>query len=584
LRKLPPVSRGIAVAVIRTVVLAGDEQATTVDLDATRPRARRPASPPGQRYELGEALGRGGGHEMFAAYDTQIGRDVVIKRMRSNDPLPARLSEFLHEARVQGRLQHPAIPAVFELGTDAEGRAFFVTAKLAGVTLAEVVRDPDAHATFTRPRLLRAFVEVCRALELAHARDIIHRDLKPSNILLGDHDDVFVLDWSSARELEITDRPTGTLTGSPAYTAPEQARGDRDIDARADVYSLGCVLYEILTGAQLHPHRPPSRPPRDDMPPELELVYQRATVRERMRRTPTVRELADAVQQFLDGDRDLAHRRELARAHLERAQGALASAGLDEVRRRTAMREAGRALALDPTLDSAAELVGRVMFEPPAEMPAEVVEELAAQDIAEGRRQLRVIARVSAFNALWVPLLLLLGVRDAGYLIVFAIVMLANLGGQLYAEKHPRWLHLGWPLAAATGIAMILVLARMWSPILVAPPFIVMCIMGLGLSSFGRDRRMMTYVGAVAIVTLMAAWGAEALGLVTRTISIEHGDLVLHSPMRGSDDLPFLPMLVFYAASLISSAAWISWSLSRLRHRARERLQLQSWHLRQLVH
>src|SRR5439155_3268337 len=120
---------------------------------------------------------------------------------------------------------------------------------------------------------------------------------------------VYVLDWGIARELDVPESSATKTAGTLAYMAPEQEAG-ADIDARADVFSLGCVLYEILTGAQLHPRRAPTREPRDDAPPELELVWRHATAPDRWQRTGSARELADAVQRYLDGDRDLAHRQD----------------------------------------------------------------------------------------------------------------------------------------------------------------------------------------------------------------------------------------------------------------------------------
>jgi serine/threonine protein kinase len=573
----------------------GDEAATTVDRDgdrerdnATRPyeRARRASAPlvPGDRYELGEPIGRGGMGEVIEAYDKQIGREVAIKRLRTDEPTPHQLSRFLREARIQGRLEHPAIPPVHELTADTDGRPFFAMKKLAGVTLAEVLRDPDAHGTFTRQRLLRAFVDVCRAIELAHARGVVHRDLKPSNVLLGDHGEVYVLDWGIARELDVPERPTGNVAGTPAYMAPEQARGDPDIDGRADVYSLGCVLYEILTGAQLHPHRPPTRPPCDDVPPELEHACAHATARDRQLRTRNARELGDDVQRYLDGDRDLEHRRELATHHLARAHGALESAGLDEVRRRTAMREAGRALALDPTLKGAADLVSRLMLEPPSEVPRAVVEELAALDLQEDRQQIRFIARLSVAYLAYIPLMLLFGIRDVFYLTAFAMLAVGNFAGQMAAIRSERFLKASWPLALVCGIAQVVVMARMWTPLLVAPSMVAVSVMSFGMSAQATRRGVLLAIAGASTLALLATYGAEAVGLISRTTWVEHGALVMRSPLDGIDSFPVIPMMCLYIVSLIASSAILAAAMSRMRRKSRLQQQTQSWQLRQLLH
>jgi serine/threonine-protein kinase len=612
LRELRLDFRGIAVARRpHMVALAqGDEAATTVDRDGdrerentTRPyeRARRASAPlgAGDRYELGDPIGRGGMGEVIEAYDKQIGREVAIKRLRTDEPTPHQLSRFLREARIQGRLEHPAIPPVHELSADAEGRPFFAMKKLAGVTLAEVLRDPDLHGEFTRQRQLRAFVDVCRAVELAHRRGIVHRDLKPANVLLGDHGEVYVLDWGIARELDVPERsgqdagplgsmtrgrPTGDVAGTPAYMAPEQARGDPDIDGRADVYSLGCTLYEILTGAQLHPHRPPTRPPCDDVPPELEHACAHATARDRKLRTRSARELGDDVQRYLDGDRDLEHRRELATHHLARAHGALESAGLDEVRRRTAMREAGRALALDPTLKGAADLVSRLMLEPPSEVPRAVAEELEALDLEEDRRHIRLVTRISVAYIAYVPLLLLFGIRDAFYLTAFALLAFANLGGQLAAIRNERFMKASWPIALASALAQIVLMARMWTPFLVAPSLVAVGVMSFGMSAQAARRGVLLGIAGLATLALLVTFGAEAVGLVSRTTWTDHGLLVMRSPLEGIDHFPILAAMCLYVVSLIASAGLLAAALSRMRRKSRLQQQTQSWQLRQLLH
>src|SRR5439155_13449504 len=134
-----------------------------------------------------------------------------IKRMQTYEPTHEQYSRFLSEARIQGRLEHPAIPPVHELAADRDGRPYFVMKMLAGVTLAEVLKHPSPP--FTQHHLLRAFVEICRAIELAHESGIVHRDLKPTNVLLGDHGEVYVLDWGIARELDVPESCDGPILG-----------------------------------------------------------------------------------------------------------------------------------------------------------------------------------------------------------------------------------------------------------------------------------------------------------------------------------------------------------------------------------
>jgi serine/threonine protein kinase len=225
------------------------------------------------RYHIGDMLGRGGMGEVLSARDEQIGRAVAIKRLRVANPPPDVVARFLREARIQSRLEHPAVVPVHELVTIGE-QPFFVMKQLAGITLADVIaklaqRDPRTIEEFPRLRLLRAFADVCLAVEFAHTRGVVHRDLKPANVIVGDFGEVYILDWGIARVLHDPegDRPSfadvhtldgtqtvvGSILGTPGYISPEQISNDDSLDGRADVYALGCILYEILTLQPLLP-------------------------------------------------------------------------------------------------------------------------------------------------------------------------------------------------------------------------------------------------------------------------------------------------------------------------------------------
>jgi serine/threonine-protein kinase len=568
------------------VAVARAEDAVTVaEDDATRPhepRSRRASAPivNGERYELGPTIGKGGMGEVVAAHDAQIGRDVAIKRLLAPRPTLAQLSRFLREARIQGRLEHPAIPPVHELGEDDHGRPYFVMKRLAGVTLDKVLRDPKTP--HTRQSLLRAFVEVCRAVELAHSRGVVHRDLKPANVLLGDHE-VYVLDWGIARELDVAEPVPAAILGTPGYMAPEQSGGDLTLDGRADVYSLGCILHEILTGVALNPRRAPSRPPRDDVPPELAFICRRAVESTREARIGSAGELADAVQRYLDGDRDVALRRDLAREHLAAAHAAFAGDGDEEARRRTAMREAGRALALDPSLVGAAELVGRLMLSPPKTPPVAVVHELAAIDAATDRRHIRVIASISMVYLLTIPVFYLLGIRDVAYMTAYAVASGVNTACQIGAIYSERFKRTGWPLAMASGVALMALIARMFSPLLIAPGLVAVTMMSFAMSSLARDRRVVVAAASLAVSIVLAVWGAEAVGLLSPTMWRTGTMLVFHSPLDGIESFPVIPGLIVSFILLVACAASIANVVSRNQYRAREQLQVQAWQLRQLL-
>ena len=185
-----------------------------------------------KRYRLGRRIGKGGMGEVMAARDEQVGRDVAIKRMRAARPSERAIARFLREASVQGRLEHPAIVPVHEIGRDDDNLPFFVMKKVSGTALASLVSYRDEA---TQQRMLRAFVDVCLAMEFAHVRGIVHRDLKPDNIMLGDFGEVYILDWGVAKVIgEHEDfydvdsgsgehaTKAGTAFGSPGYMSPEQ--------------------------------------------------------------------------------------------------------------------------------------------------------------------------------------------------------------------------------------------------------------------------------------------------------------------------------------------------------------------------
>ena len=278
----------------------------------------------------------------------------------------------MREARIQGQLDHPAIVPVHELRRDERGQPNLVMKELHGITLATDLaqRDECAH---TRQRMLRVFVDICLALEFAHTRGVVHRDVKPANIVLGEFGEVYVLDWGIARiageakDFADIDRegPTsaGSVLGTPGYMSPEQLYGADDLDRRSDVYALGCLLFELLAGESLHERahavqtttagvvaRPSQRAPDRDIPPELDAICMLATSTDKRDRFATARQLGDAVQRFLDGDRDLALRKELAEAELVAARAAIARGrGVEDRRIATCARGArSRSIRKDP--------------------------------------------------------------------------------------------------------------------------------------------------------------------------------------------------------------------------------------------
>jgi serine/threonine-protein kinase len=548
------------------------------------------------RYRLAGSLGAGGMGEVLLARDTQIDRDVAIKRMLIEPSGPA-VARFLREAKVQGRLDHPAIVPVYELAHDGAGRPFFVMKRLAGTTLADVIAKQDPR--YPRQKLLRAFADACLAIELAHSRDVIHRDLKPANIMLGDFGEVYVLDWGIARvegETDPVESPgvtTGQLTqagailGTPGYIAPELVRGE-PIDRSADVFGLGCILFEILAGQPLlrgggvaavlgEPDaRPSVRAPDRDIAPELDAACVAATAPDRAAR-PSARALAEMIERFLDGDRDLVQRKRLATTHLEAARTALA-AGDGETERALAMREAGRALALDPT-SGAAELLGRLMLEPPKQIPTEVEQRLRAFDDHAGRTKARLFMPSYIIGIFALPLLLLVGMDPVVGTITYGGALLVNITATwLVIRKVEPTTARDMYLAASANAVLIAVASVLFGPVLIAPLIAI-----ISMVMFGSDPRLrLDKLAALTITPVIVPWALALFG-VLGTIDEVGGDLMLHSRYLYLA-IPTGPITWgMFVIFVIAIGGFATRRVATNERSARREVELQAWHLRQLV-
>jgi beta-lactam-binding protein with PASTA domain/predicted Ser/Thr protein kinase len=266
------------------------------------------------RYELGEILGFGGMSEVHLARDVRLHRDVAVKVLRADLARdPSFYLRFRREAQNAAALNHPAIVAVYDTGeaeTDAGPLPYIVMEYVNGVTLRDIVHT---EGPMPPKRAIEVIADACQALNFSHQHGIIHRDVKPANIMISTTNAVKVMDFGIARAIADSGNnvtQTAAVIGTAQYLSPEQARGDT-VDARSDVYSLGCVLYEILTGeppfvgdspvavAYQHVREDPVPPSQrhSGISPELDAVVLKALAKNPENRYQTAAEMrADLVR------------------------------------------------------------------------------------------------------------------------------------------------------------------------------------------------------------------------------------------------------------------------------------------------
>ena len=289
------------------------------------------------RYEVVEELARGGSGRILVVFDRHVGRKIAMKELlsdiskapsKTDDPqVTAIRNRFLREARVTGRLEHPSIVPVYEIGCHADGSFYYTMRLVKGTTLLSAIkRSGDVS---DRLSLLPHFYHVCNAVAYAHSKGVINRDLKPSNVMIGEFGETVVLDWGLAKikdspetvfvrhdDEEIGKTVVGQAIGTPSYMPPEQAEGNiGEIDEISDIYSLGAILYQILTGKTPFTGRTTDEIIRKvlnedvenavkrdkEIPPELAAIAEKALSKSKEKRYASVGEMLDDLSAYMSG-------------------------------------------------------------------------------------------------------------------------------------------------------------------------------------------------------------------------------------------------------------------------------------------
>ena len=275
-----------------------------------------PFDPTEPNFTVVDSLGVGGMGSVHLANQSFMGREVAVKRSHDAEGKGASFASVIEEGRRFGRLDHPSIPPVHMVGKDSEGHAILVMKRIDGHDLHSMLRNP-MHPRWARVEgertmwLLDLVIQISRALEHAHSRSVLHRDIKTENIMVGDFGQVFLIDWGISVDIENKKERTTTkkFIGTPCFAAPEMVIEHRELSVQTDVYLLGAMLFEIMTGSVPHNGRSieeiltkARKAVRPDIPasvpPSLSAIIGKALEPEIEHRYPSVTEFRIAVQQY----------------------------------------------------------------------------------------------------------------------------------------------------------------------------------------------------------------------------------------------------------------------------------------------
>ena len=355
---------------------------TQLDPPAGEDEAPAAAGPPEEppqadrRYRIARQLGQGGTGRVYAAEDRHSGRLAALKVLnRKAKESPELVRRFINEARITAQLEHPGIVPVYDVGMLPSGEPFYTMRVVGRHSLADILWDPVIRHDYPLVRLITIFDQVCCSLGYAHSRGVVHRDVKPENILVGNFGEVYLTDWGIARLLpssapaaadgpaDEADGPraltaASSFLGTPGYMSPEQIVDPTKVDARADIFAAGVILYEILTGKSPFRGKNAVETLRltlsQDAPPPGELnahaplllcdLAVRCLARDPAQRPQDMGVVVSDLQAFLEGSKERARQREAAAELVRRAQAVKSTCLALRTERDRLLGEAARAL------------------------------------------------------------------------------------------------------------------------------------------------------------------------------------------------------------------------------------------------
>lgn len=551
-----------------------------------------------ERYGDSVLLDEGGMGHVLLARDQSMGRDVAVKRLRSEYAIREDLRiRFLREAGIQGGLEHPGVVPIYDVGDAPDGAPFFAMKRLQGKTLHAILNDvaagdPVAGARFPLRRRLEIFENVCQTLLFAHHRGVVHRDVKPANIMVGEFGEVYLLDWGIAKLMgqpAVSQQTrTGEQMGTPGYMAPEQAIGSLDVDERADVFSLGIVLFELLTLQPLYSgspdekiratltdirESPSERAPLLDIPSELDALCRAATTFDPKERIGSVRGLHAGIIGWLDGERTASERSRLAQIHTDRATQ------LEKADPPAALRELSAALAIEPAHHAATAGLLRLLAAPNDATPDA---EAALQERATDNL-VRSVGKTYWAYAAYLPCLVfiyLAGIRSATlFAVLVGALALTALTGALVRSRPSNGT---LAIASGFGFAALALISTLAGPFSMVTGIVVGN--GASLILATRATRGQRWVLVLAsVLALGLPYVLALLGLSPNPYSIEGGVLITRPVMANFDPLwTMATATLATAVSLSATYHLVGQAVDRLKKAEREAF-LRAWRLGKLL-